>query len=85
MNLSFVKKFVHKQMDILPEQIEVRENIEYSVIPTNKKREDFLNSLTNFGEYRNLPPIQRMSDPQKLEEMRRKLEQNQQSNDENER
>ena len=82
MNLSFVKKFVHKQMDILPEQIEVRENIEYSVIPTNKKREDFLNSLTNFGQYRDLPPIQRMSNPQKVEEMKRKMEQMQQSNEE---
>lgn len=82
MNMSFVEKFVHKQLDVLPEHTEVRENTE----PVrNRTREDFLNSLTNFGEYRNLPPIQRMSDPQKLEEMRRKLEQNQQSNDENER
>ncbi len=82
MNLSFVEKFVHKQMDILPEQTETRENIEPSVIPTNQKREDFLKSLTNLGQYRDLPPIQRMSNPQKIEEMKRKMEQKQQTNDE---
>ena len=82
MNLSFVEKFVHQQLDILPEHTEQRENH----TPThNRTREDFINSLTNFGEYRNLPPIQRMSDPQRLEEMRRKMEENQQSNDGNER
>lgn len=82
MNLSFVEKFVHKQMDILPEQTETRENIEPSVISTNQRREDFLNSLTNFGQYRDLPPIQRMSNPHKVEEMKRKMEQKQQTNDE---
>ena len=82
MNLSFVKNFVHKQIDILPEQTEVRETIESSVTPTNKRREDFLNSLTNFGQYKNLPPIQRMSNPQKVEEMKKKMEQKQQANDE---
>lgn len=70
MNLSFVDKFVHQQLDVLPEpNQEIRE--------TNSTRGNFINELTNFGEYRNLPPIQRMSDPRKLEEMRRKMEQNQ--------
>jgi len=82
MNLSFVEKFVNKQMDILPEHTETRKNVGISVTPTNKKREDFLNSLTNFGQYRDLPPIQRMSNPQKIEEMKRKMEQKQQTNDE---
>ena len=48
MNMSFVEKFVHKQLDILPEHTEVREN---SAPVRNRTREDFLNSLTNFGEY----------------------------------
>lgn len=70
MNLSFVDKFVHQQLDVLPApRQEIRE--------TNSIRGNFINELTNFGEYRNLPPIQRMSDPRRLEEMRRKMEQNQ--------
>ena len=52
---------------------------------TNRTRESFINELTNFGAYRNLPPIQRMSDPERMAQMRRKMEQNQQSNDDNER
>ena len=44
-----------------------------------------MNELTNFGRYRNLPPIQRMSDPERMEQMRRKMEQNQQTNEDNER
>ena len=49
------------------------------IVSRNKAREDFINQLTNFGAYRNLPPVQRMSDPQKLEEMRRKMEENEQN------
>ena len=52
---------------------------------TNRTSESFINELTNFGAYRNLPPIQRMSDPERMAQMRRKMEQNQQSNDDNER
>ena len=83
MNLSFVDKFVHKQLDALPSPtLEIRET---NTSTTNRTRESFINELTNFGAYRNLPPIQRMSDPERMAQMRRKMEQNQQSNDENER
>ena len=41
--------------------------------------------LTNFGAYRNLPPIQRMSDPEKIAQMRRKMEPKEQNNDNSER
>lgn len=92
MNLSFVEKFVHQQLDVLPAPTqEIRESNthttsrETNTTTTNRTRENFINELTNFGAYRNLPPIQRMSDPQKIEEMRRKMEQNQQSNEDNER
>lgn len=72
MNLSFVEKFVHDQLDILPEStIQMRNESR----PVNSARQNFINELTR-GVNRNLPPIQRMSDPQKLEEMRRKMEQN---------
>lgn len=83
MNLSFVDKFVHKQLDVLPSPTqEIRET---NTSTTNRTRECFINELTNFGAYRNLPPIQRMSDPEKMAQIKRKMEQNQQSNDDNER
>lgn len=91
MNMSFVEKFVHKQLKLLPESTQnIREvavdsskNKETKTI--NKTREDFINQLTNFGAYRNLPSIQRMSDSQRLEEMRRRREEHTQENDDLER
>lgn len=92
MNMDFVDKFVHKQLDVLPaptqdirETNTSNETRENPTTSTNRTREDFINQLTNFGAYRNLPPVQRMSDPQKIEEMRRKMEQHSQSNDDPER
>lgn len=80
MNLAFVENFVHRQLDVLPPTTqETREST------VNRARVDFLNKLSNNGKYRNLPPIQRMSDPQRLEQMRRKIEQAQQTSDDNER
>ena len=88
MKKLFVEKFVHQQLDVLPEPMQdVRESSTNNTTTraTNRTREDFINQLTNFGAYRNLPPIQRMSDPQKLEEMRRKMEQHTQDNNDPER
>lgn len=91
MNMSFIEKFVHQQLDVLPEPTQdIREsgtnnNATRETSTPNRTREDFINELTNFGAYKNLPPIQRMSDPQKLEEMRRKMEQHTQENDNSER
>ena len=82
MNLSFVENYVHKQLDVLPEPNQQTRNDRPTVDTT---RESFINELTNMGQHRNLPPIQRMSDPQKIEEMRRKMQQNQITNNENER
>lgn len=80
-NLSFVDKFIHNQLDVLPPTTP-----EYKgETLINSTRETFINSLTNNGQYRNLPPIQRMSDPEKLAEMKRKMEQQQQFNEDNER
>ena len=83
MNLSFVDKFVRKQLDVLPTATQEIRNTNTRAV--GRTREDFMNSITNFGQYRNLPPIQRMSDPERLARMQRKMEENQQSNDENER
>lgn len=83
MNLSFVDKFVRNQLDVLPPATQEIRNTNTRAI--GRTREDFMNELTNFGQYRNLPPIQRMSDPERLARMQRKMEENQQSKDENER
>lgn len=83
MNLSFVDKFVRKQLDVLPPA--TREIRNTNTRAVGRTREDFMNELTNFGQYRNLPPIQRMSDPERIARMQRKMEENQQSNDDNER
>ena len=86
MNMSFVEKFVHKQLELLPEstqnirEVAVDSNKNKETKTINKTREDFINQLTNFGEYRNLPSIQRMSDSQKLEKMRRKKEEHSKEN-----
>lgn len=81
-NLSFVDKYIHKQLDVLPETTQLtRSNISNN----NRTRESFINELTNNGQNRNLPPIQRMSDPQRIEYMKRKMQQNQITNNENER
>lgn len=81
MNLSFVDKFVHQQLDVLPPPIQERAENNSS----HSTRQAFMNMLTNNGEYRNLPPIQRMSNPERIEQMRRKMEENQQANEDNER
>lgn len=83
MNLSFVDKFVHKQLDVLPPARQDLRNP--NALTIDRTKESFINELTNFGQYRNLPPIQRMSDPEKIARMQRKMEENQQSNDDNER
>ena len=83
MNLSFVDKFVHKQLDILPAPTEIAKQT--NTVSSSKTRENFINQLTNFGKYRNLPTIQKMSDPEKIAHMRRKMEQKEQNNDDSER
>ena len=82
MNLSFIEEFVHQQLDVLPIPQETRNT---NVSTVNRIKEDFINQLTNFGEYRKLPPIQRMSDPQKMEELKRKMQQSQKDYDDKDR
>lgn len=79
MNIPFVEKFVDRQLNVLPPTSQTRTQ------PINSTRETFVNWLSNNGEYRNLPPIQRMSDPERMAQMQRRMQQNQQSNEENER
>ena len=79
MNLSFVDKFVRKQLDVLPPATQEIRNTNTRAV--SRTREDFMNELTNYGEYRRLPPIKGMSDPAKQERMQQKMKENQQSNE----
>ena len=73
MNMSFVDKFVHRQLDVLPASTpEIRNEND----TTTRVRNEFISSLRGFNTDINLPPVQRMSDPHKIEEMRRKMSQN---------
>ena len=56
-----------------------------STNPTNRTKKILLINLQILEHTEDLPPIQRMSDPQKLEEMRRKMEQHTQDNNDPER
>lgn len=77
MNIPLVEKFVDRQLKLLPQHTQ---EITYTV---SKDRQNFANLISNNEEHRNLPPIQRMSEPEKLARMQRTTEQNQQSNEEN--
>lgn len=76
MNVPFVEKFVNRQLNVLPPPTVQRTS------KVNSSRESFVNWLSRNGELRNLPPIQRMSDPERMAQMQRRM---QQSNDGNER
>lgn len=86
MNLPFVEKFVNNQLNLLPPPQQQQNQI--STPHITRTKEDFINQLTGFGKYQSLdtklPPIQRMSDPERLANMRRKMEQGQQSKNDDE-
>lgn len=69
MNMSFVEKFVRRQLDVLPSaEQEVNEEI------GGLSRKKFSDILSNNGEYKNLPPVQRMSDPEKIAKIQNKMD-----------
>ena len=72
MNIPFVEKFVNRQLNVLPSVSQVRS------ATVNSSRESFVNWLSNNGKYRNLPSIQRLSDPEKMAQMQRRMQQKQQ-------
>ena len=82
MKIPFIRKFADKQLNVLPPPTQDTK-LHGGII--NQSRVDFMNEISNFGAYRNLPPIKRMSDPERLAQMQRKMKENQQSNDGNER
>lgn len=82
MKILFLRNLVDKQLNVLPPPTQ-NTSLHGGII--NRSRVDFMNEITNFGQYRNLPPIRRMSDPERIMQMQRKMEENQKSTDENER
>ena len=78
MSFSGIEKYVHKQLDLLPEGGSTRET---NAINFHSDREAFINKLTNNGKNRNLPPIKRMSDPKRIKNISEKMEKNQQVNE----
>ncbi len=55
MNISVFKKFVTKHLNALPP---ATKQIENSLSNSNSRRNDFINELSNNGEFRKLKPIQ---------------------------
>ena len=76
MNFPFLKNFVNKELNLLPPVTQRRVDTRVSI------RQSFEDYVTRNGTLRNLPPIQRMSDPERIARMQREM--NEQSNDERE-
>lgn len=55
MNIPIIKKFVRKQLDILPP---AKNPDEKNVSTLNSKRDDFINELSNNGNFRKIQPLQ---------------------------
>lgn len=55
MNISIIKNFVRKQVDVLPHARNQEEN---SVSSLTSKRNDFINEISDNGEFRKLQPVQ---------------------------
>ena len=59
MNISIIKNFVRKQLDILPPARNQEEN---NVSTLNSRRNDFINEISNNGEFRKLQPLQTINE-----------------------
>ena len=79
MKVPFIKNFAEKQLNVLPPPVTMER-----IVTRAGTRDGFANWLSNNGQYRNLPPIQRMSDPEKIEAMRRQMEEKPKQDEERE-
>ena len=59
MNISIIKNLVRKQLDILPPARNQEEN---NVSTLNSRRNDFINEISNNGEFRKLQPLQTINE-----------------------
>ena len=71
MNISIVKNFVRRQLDVLPPARNQEEN---DVSTLNSRRNDFINEISNNGEFRKLQPLQTTNERnQGLEEINKQI------------
>ena len=71
MNISIVKNFVRRQLDVLPPARNQKEN---NASTLNSRRSDFINEISNNGEFRKLQPLQTTNERnQGLEEINKQI------------
>lgn len=71
MNISIVKNFVRRQLDVLPPARNQEEN---NASTLNSRRSDFINEISNNGEFRKLQPLQTTNERnQGLEEINKQI------------
>lgn len=71
MNISIIKNFVRRQLDVLPPARNQEEN---NVSTLNSRRNDFINEISNNGEFRNLQHLQTINEKsQSLEEINKQI------------
>ena len=71
MNISIVKNFVRRQLDVLPPARNQKEN---NASTLNSRRSDFINEMSNNGEFRKLQPLQTTNERnQGLEEINKQI------------
>ena len=59
MNISIIKNFVRRHLDVLPPARNQEEN---NVSTLNSRRNDFINEISNNGEFRKLQPLQTINE-----------------------
>lgn len=70
-NISIVKNFVRRQLDVLPPARNQEEN---NASTLNSRRNDFINEISNNGEFRKLQPLQTTNERnQGLEEINKQI------------
>lgn len=69
MNIPFIRNFTDKQLNVLPPAREEENNIS----SFNDKRNNFMNELSNNGEYRKLEPIKNNEERQDSENINRPI------------
>lgn len=73
MNVSFINNFVRKQLDILPPARNQNEN---NISTASSKENDFINRISNNGEFRKLQPHRNITErTSSLEEINKQVDQ----------
>ncbi len=71
MNVPFVKKFVDRQLNILPPAREQKQGDNTTVL--NEKRIEFINELSNNGDLRKIAPLQHSQEKQNIKEINKQI------------